>query len=349
MSRVITLAHGFGGKRSQELLDEIILPALAGPGGHAACGGHPFAVHHAPTLDAAVIADLDGPIVVSTDGFTVSPLEFPGGDIGTLAVNGTVNDLAMMGAHPRYLALACIIEEGFDLDRFRTLMQSVGNACRAAGVLVITGDTKVVERGSAGGLFLTTTGIGTRVFGPVGPDRIHPGDIVLLSGTVGDHGAAILNARENLGFTGTLASDCAPLHDLAASVAAAAGERLHALRDPTRGGLAATLNEFALDGGVQITVRETDIPVRPSVASFLDILGMDPLTLANEGKMVAVVAPDAADAALAAMREHEYGAGAAAIGTVDDARDPGRVVLETVIGTRRLLDMPLEAGLPRIC
>ena len=333
----ITLAHGFGGVRSQDLLDEVILPAVAGTDGHAA------------TLDAAVLHDIEPPVVMSTDGFTVMPLEFPGGDIGSLAVNGTVNDIAMMGARPSYLSLSLIIEEGFSIERLRRILTSVGNACRVADVSVVTGDTKVVERGAAGGLFITTTGIGSRVHGTLGPDRIMPGDAVIVSGTIGDHGAAIMNARENLGFTGTLLSDCAPLHGLVACAADAAGDGLRALRDPTRGGLAATLNEFASDAGVEIVVSEDTIPIRPAVASFLNVLGMDPMTLANEGKAVIVVAPDKAETLLDALHGHEYGGDAARIGMVQATDGPGRVILETTIGTRRLLDMPLEAGLPRIC
>jgi len=337
MSDVIRLAHGFGGRLMQELLDEVIAPALSGKKGHEA------------TLDAAVLPDLEPPVVVSTDSFTVSPLFFPGGDIGKLAVVGTLNDVAMMGARARYIALSLIVEEGFPMEDFKRIATSIGEAARASGARVVTGDTKVVEKGSADGIYINTTGFGTRTIGPVGPDRIEEGDRIIISGTVGDHGAAILNARENLGFAETLESDCAPLWDVVSAAADAAGDGLHALRDPTRGGLAATLNEFAQDTGMEFVIEEDALPMRPGVASFLDVLGLDPLSLANEGKCLIFVEPDAAEETLAAVRRQTYGADAAIIGEVKEARRRGRVVLETAIGTRRVVEMPLEAGLPRIC
>jgi hydrogenase expression/formation protein HypE len=337
MSELIRLAHGFGGRLTQDLLDQIILPALSGKDGHAV------------TLDAAVLPDLLPPVVVSTDSFTITPRFFPGGDIGKLAVVGTINDVAMMGACPQYMSLGLIIEEGFAFDELRTIMASIGRVCRETGVRIVTGDTKVVEKGTVDGLFLNTTGFGTRAFGPVGPELIREGDVLLVSGTIGDHGAAILNAREKLGFDGTLASDCAPLHELVAEVAAAVGGALHALRDPTRGGLAATLNEFAQDTGLQIVLVEEKLPIRAAVASFIEVLGLDPLPLANEGKALLFVAPDAAAAALAAMQKHIYGREAAIIGRVEKAPRRGRVVMETAIGARRVIEMPIEAGLPRIC
>lgn len=337
MSDRIRLAHGFGGKLTQDLLDEVIIPALSGHDGHAV------------TLDAAVLPDLQPPVVVSTDSFTITPRFFPGGDIGKLAVVGTINDVAMMGAAPRYLSLGLIIEEGFALEELTRIMRSIGEVCRATGVEVVTGDTKVVEKGTVDGLFLNTTGLGTRVFGPVGPSLIRAGDLLLVTGTVGDHGAAILNAREKLGFARELASDCAPLHELVAQAAAVAGPHLHALRDPTRGGLAATLNEFAQDTGLQIVLEETQIPIAPGVAAFIEVLGLDPLPLANEGKALLFVAPEAADAVLETIRRHPYGANAVRIGRVEPGGKRGRVVMETAIGTRRVVEMPIEAGLPRIC
>jgi len=337
MSETIRLAHGLGGRLTQNLLDQVIAPALSGADGHAV------------TLDAAVLADLAPPVVVSTDSFTILPRFFPGGDIGKLAVCGTVNDVAMMGGRPRYLALGLILEEGLPIEELRRILISIGETARRAGVQIVTGDTKVVEKGSADGIFIHTTGFGTRVLPPVGPDQICYGDHILISGSIADHGAAILNAREKLGFAQTLESDCAPLWELVAAVATAAGTGLHALRDPTRGGVAATLNEFARDTGLQFVLEEAAIPVREEVAAFLEVLGLDPLPIPNEGKCLLMVAPEAASAALNALRGHPLGRQAAAIGRVEKGGRRGRVILETRIGTRRVVEMPLEAGLPRIC
>ncbi len=337
MADRIRIAHGFGGKLSQDLIAEIIHPALAGD-------GEPFV-----TLDAAVLEDLTPPVVVSTDSFTVSPLFFPGGDIGKLAVCGTVNDIAMMGAKPQYLSLGLIIEEGFEIVKLKTILASIGNTCFETGSRVITGDTKVVEKGIIDGIFINTTGFGTQVHGSLGPEFICDGDAVLVSGTIGDHGASILNIRENLGFSDTLTSDCAPLNSMLEEVEQAVGGNLHALRDPTRGGLAATLNEFSIDTGLQIVIDEESIPIRPEVGSFLEILGLDAMTMANEGKAILFVAPEAAENACAALRGHRYGVDAAIIGRVETTANRPRVVMETPIGTRRIIEMPLEAGLPRIC
>jgi len=337
MTGNIRLAHGFGGKLMQDLLDDVIHPALTGEAGHNV------------TLDAAVLRDIEPPLVVSTDSFTVSPRFFPGGDIGELAVAGTVNDVAMMGARPRWLTLGLIIEEGLPLDELRAIMKSCGCACRKTGVAVMTGDTKVVEKGLVDGIFINTTGIGELMWDGLGPAFICEGDAIIVSGTLGDHGAAILNARENLGFGAGLVSDCAPLADMILSALERAGAAVHALRDPTRGGLAATLNEFAHDTGFELLIEEERIPVKPEVASFLDILGLDVLTLANEGKVLMFTAPDAADEIVAGLRKHPLGADAAVIGRVNAKSRRGRVVLETVIGTRRIVEMPIEAGLPRIC
>jgi hydrogenase expression/formation protein HypE len=336
MSDTIRLAHGFGGRLTQELLDEVIIPALSGK------------QEHAVTLDAAVLFDLQPPVVISTDSFTITPRFFPGGDIGKLALTGTINDVAMMGARPRYFSLGLIIEEGLPLDELRRIMQSIGELARRTGVQIVTGDTKVVERGVVDGLFINTTGLGTRLF-PVGPERIREDDVILISGSIADHGAAILNVREKLGFTQTLVSDCAPLWDLVAAAHEAAGEHLHALRDPTRGGLAATLNEFARDTGLQFVLQEDALPIRPAVRAFLDVLGLDPLPIANEGKCLLFVAPNQAESTLAAIRRCPEGVDAAIIGRVEKAPRRGRVVLETGIGTRRVIEMPIETGLPRIC
>jgi hydrogenase expression/formation protein HypE len=278
----------------------------------------------------------------------VVPHFFPGGDIGKLAVCGTINDVAMMGGRPRYFALGLILEEGLPLAVLSRIMVSIGETTRAAGVKVVTGDTKVVEKGGAVGLYINTTGFGTREF-IVGPELIRAGDAIIISGTIADHGAAILNAREDLGFSQTLASDCAPLWDLAAAAAQAAGEKLHALRDPTRGGLAATLNEFALDTGLQFVIEEANLPLRPETAAFLAALGLDPLPIANEGKFLLFVAPEAVGKVLTALHGKKYGEAAAVIGRVEPAGRRGRVLLETRIGTRRVVETPLEAGLPRIC
>ena len=337
MHEVIRLAHGFGGKLSQNLLDEVIHPALRGAAGHQV------------TLDAAVVDDLDGPLVVSTDSFTVAPQFFPGGDIGKLAVAGTVNDIAMMGARPCYLSLGLIIEEGYEIGLLRTIMESIGATCRQTGTRVITGDTKVVEKGAVDGIFINTTGFGTRIYGPFGPELIREGDRVILSGTLGDHGAALMNARENLGFSQTLISDCASLSGMIAKAAETSGDQLHALRDPTRGGLAATMNEFAMDTGFEIVLEEQSIPIRNEVKAFLDILGLDVMILANEGKAILFVSPETVEKTLSALRSDPYGENAAVIGRVEAKRSRGRVMLETGIGTRRILEMPIEEGLPRIC
>ena len=337
MSETIRLAHGFGGKLSQDLLNEIIHPAISGN------------EEHVVTLDAAVLNDLVAPVVVSTDSYTISPRFFPGGDIGKLAVIGTVNDIAMMGGQTKYLSLGLIIEEGFEIEELRRIMTSIGETCRRTGAKVVTGDTKVVEKGVIDGIFINTTGFGTRMYGSVGPEYIREGDAILISGTLGEHGAAILNVRENLGFSQTLLSDCAPLNDMIEKVGKAVGEHMHALRDPTRGGLASTLNEFSTDTGLQFVIEEEKIPVRPEVQSFLEILGLDFLTLANEGKAILFVALEAAGAALAALHDDPHGKEAAIIGHVEKASKRGRVIMETAIGTRRIIEMPMEAGLPRIC
>jgi hydrogenase expression/formation protein HypE len=333
----IRLAHGFGGKLSQDLLREVILPALEEGGKYSL------------TLDAAVLETIQPPLVVSTDSYTVSPRFFPGGNIGSLAVAGTVNDVAMMGGKARYLSLSLIIEEGFDIAELQTILTSIGVLCRETGTKVVTGDTKVVEKGVIDGIFITTTGIGTRVFGPVGPQFISDGDVILLSGTIGDHGTAILNARERLGFSLQLLSDCAAIDDMVINVGKELGTQLHALRDPTRGGIAATLNEFAMDTGLSFIIEEMKLPVQREVLSFLEILGLDILTLANEGKSVLIVALQAVDQALEILHRNPLGEKACVIGHVEKGIRKGRVIMETVIGTRRIIEMPLEAGLPRIC
>ena len=336
MADEIRLAHGHGGSLSLELVEEVILPALGSTG--------------APTLDAALLPELNGRLAMSTDSYTVTPVFFPGGDIGKLAVCGTMNDVAMMAARPAALSLGVIVEEGFPMADFRRIMESVGGTAEGGGAKVVTGDTKVVARGACDGIFINTTGVGVLPEGAaVGPERIEPGDVILLSGTIGDHGIAILNARHQLNPGVSFESDCAVLWPLVEGLLGAAGGGLHALRDPTRGGLAATLGEFAHDTGLEIGLEQEAIPVRSEVAQVLDVLGMDALTLANEGKLIAFVAPEAADEALAALKALPLGAGAAAIGRVGDRIETGRVILETAYGTRRVVEMPAEEGLPRIC
>lgn len=334
----VLLGHGSGGQLSAALLREVIVPGLG------------MGVRPGPLEDAAVVsfgADLD--VVISTDSFVVSPLFFPGGDIGKLAVHGTINDVAMMGGDPTVLALAFVIEEGFPLDDLWRIAASVGEAARAAGVPIVTGDTKVVDHGAADGLFVTTTGLGRRM----SPARLsaasaHPGDVVLLSGPIGLHGVTILNAREDLGLEGDVTSDSRALHRLVKTMVGIGGEQLHVLRDPTRGGLASALNEIATASGVGVALDEAAIPVPPAVAAACELLGLDPLHVANEGCLVAFVVPARADDVLAAMRSRPEGAAAVRIGEVV-AEHPGRVVTRTLVGARRIVDMLIGEQLPRIC
>ncbi|MEU3250698.1 hydrogenase expression/formation protein HypE [Streptomyces sp. NPDC006997] len=331
---VVLLGHGAGGRLTAELLESLVLPALDGQGG--------------PLEDAALLPGHPD-LVVSTDSFVVSPLFFPGGDIGSLAVHGTVNDVAMRGARPVALSVALIVEEGLPLPELRRVVRSLGAAARAAGVPVVTGDTKVVGRGAVDRVFVNTTGVGQRHPG-LRPSAAlaRPGDAVLLSGPVGLHGTTVLSTREGLGFESDIASDSRPLHRLVAALAPF-GERVHTLRDPTRGGLAAALNEIARDSGVAVEVDEDAVPVPDAVRSACDLLGLDPLVVANEGCMVAFVAPSAADSALAALRRLPEGAEAVRIGEVASGGPEGRVTLRTLVGARRVVDMPLGELLPRIC
>jgi hydrogenase expression/formation protein HypE len=288
-------------------------------------------------------------MAMTTDAFVVSPLFFPGGDIGSLAVHGAINDVAMSGARPLYLSASFIIEEGFALADLARIAESMGAASRAAGVPVITGDTKVVERGKADGVFISTAAVGVAPEGlELSGDRARPGDLVLLSGSIGDHGVAIMSKRENLEFECEILSDSAPLHGLVAEMVAAAASSLRLMRDPTRGGLAATLNEIAQQSGVGFRIDETAIPVKPEVAAACELLGLDPLNVANEGKLVAVVAPEAAQALLDAMRAHPLGRDAAIIGaTVAD--DRRFVQMRSSFGGSRIVDWLAGEQLPRIC
>jgi hydrogenase expression/formation protein HypE len=298
--------------------------------------------------DQAAFAPPPGRLVMSTDGHVVSPLFFPGGDIGSLAVHGTINDVAMAGARPLYLSAAFILEAGFPLADLDRIAASMARASREAGVPIVTGDTKVVERGKGDGVFITTTGVGAIPDGVnISGDRARPGDKVLLSGTIGDHGVAILSKRENLEFETQILSDSAALHELVAAMVAAAPD-IHSLRDPTRGGLAATLNELARQSGVGMRLNEAAIPVKPQVKGACELLGLDPLNVANEGKLVAICAPADAATLLDAMRAHPLGADAAIIGeVVDDA--PGFVQMQTELGGWRMVDWLAGEQLPRIC
>ncbi|HEY4387321.1 MAG TPA: hydrogenase expression/formation protein HypE, partial [Ktedonobacteraceae bacterium] len=285
----------------------------------------------------------------TTDTYVVSPLFFPGGDIGKLAVHGTINDLAMAGAQPLYLSAGFILEEGFAIERLREIVASMAKAASDAGIAIVTGDTKVVQRGKADGLFINTAGIGIVQPGwPLGQTHLCPGDKVLLSGALGDHGIAIMLAREALDIETDIQSDTAPLHTLTAALLEAAGEAVHCIKDPTRGGIATILNEMALGSEVAIALDEQSIPVHPEVRGACEILGLDPLTIANEGKLLAIVTSEKAEVALAALRNHPLGREAMIIGTVQ-AEPAGMVFLRTDIGGMRVLDMLVGDPLPRIC
>ncbi|MFM2042753.1 MAG: hypothetical protein RLY86_1329 [Pseudomonadota bacterium] len=331
----VDLSHGSGGRAMEQLIGELFLPAFANDA-------------LSRRDDNAVLTLPPGELVVSTDSFVVSPLFFPGGDIGSLAVHGTVNDVAMAGAVPLYLTAGFVIEEGLPLADLKRIVDSMAAAAREAGVAIVTGDTKVVERGKGDGIFINTTGIGVRRPGiaPSG-DRARPGDVILLSGSIGDHGVAIMSTRESLDFEAPVLSDSAALNGLVADlVQAVPGVRT--LRDPTRGGLSASLNEIAERSGVGMLVREADIPVQPAVEAACELLGLDPLHVANEGKLVAIVDPGAAEAALSALRAHPLGRDAAIIGTVT-GEAPGMVQIDTRFGGRRIVDWLAGEQLPRIC
>ncbi len=331
----ILLAHGSGGRLSHELVKDIFLPVFDNPA--------------LSRLDDRAELEMPGTrLAFTTDSFVVSPPFFPGGDIGKLAVCGTVNDLAMGGAEPLYLSAGFIIEEGFPLNMLRAIAQSMKKAADEAGVQVVCGDTKVVENGSADGIFINTSGIG-RV-----PEGVHvsgssarPGDKVIINGFIGDHGIAVMAERQGLSFRERITSDCAPLNGLVRLMLEVSKD-VRVLRDPTRGGVATTLNEIAGQSGVGIVLHEQALPVREQVLGACEILGFDPLYVANEGKLLAVVPADTADRLVEAMRNHPYGRESAVIGEVA-AEHPGRVVLATGIGGRRIIDMLVGEQLPRIC
>ncbi|HLH06104.1 MAG TPA: hydrogenase expression/formation protein HypE [Terriglobales bacterium] len=337
VSERILLGHGSGGRLSAELIQSVFLPAFDNT-----------ALNH---LNDQAIVDFAGKqLAITTDTFVVKPLFFPGGDIGSLAVHGTINDLAMGGVQPLYLSVAFILEEGLEIDALRRVVTSLQRAAEEAGVQVVTGDTKVVEKGHGDGLFINTTGIG------IVPGRLHlsadqatPGDRVILSGPIGDHGIAILAQREGLSFETTIQSDSAALHTLVrAMLQGVPSGAIRCMRDPTRGGLSSTANEIAAQSKVGIVLQEEKIPVREEVRGACELLGLDPLYVANEGKLVAVVDPAAAEAVLKAMRAHPLGREACIIGTVTES-NRGTVVMRTAFGTMRIVDMLPGDQLPRIC
>ncbi len=333
---VITLAHGAGGKASDALIGAVFVEAFANE-------------TLAPLADGASLSLPSGErLVFSTDSFVVKPLRFPGGSIGHLAVHGTVNDLAVMGARPTWLSAAFVIEEGFLVADLRAIVADMAAAAEAAGVEIVTGDTKVVERGAADGLYITTSGVGVVPAGVhLGPDLVQPGDVVVTSGTLADHGMAVMLARGNLGLEADLRSDTAPIGSLVAALLAAAPSTRW-LRDPTRGGVATVCNELAQATNLAVILDETLLPVDPAVTGACDLLGIDPLNVANEGKFIAVVGAEDADAALDALHGHPLGAKAARIGEVR-ADPPGIVVLLTTFGGTRIVDMLVGDPLPRIC
>jgi hydrogenase expression/formation protein HypE len=331
----IILGHGSGGRLSAELLRDVFLPMFTNP--------------ILDRMDDQAIFEIGGSkIAFTTDSFVVKPLFFRGGDIGSLAVHGTVNDLAMGGARPLFLSAGFILEEGFPIEDLRRIVTSMANAAAAAGVTVVTGDTKVVEKGKGDGLYINTTGIGL-VPGSVrmSASQARPGDRVILSGPIGDHGIAILAQREGLEFETAILSDSAPLHELVAAMLEVTTE-IRCLRDPTRGGLSSALNEIASQSGVGIQIEESKIPVRDEVKGACELLGLDPLYVANEGKLVAIVAPEAAETIVSVMQRNERGREATIIGTVGGKR-AGLVTMRTAFGSTRIVDLLTGDQLPRIC
>jgi len=331
----VDMTHGSGGRAMAQLIEELFVKhldnELLGQGN-----------------DQALFPVDAGRMVMSTDGHVISPLFFPGGDIGALAVHGTINDVAMSGAKPLYLSAAFILEEGLPLADLERVVVSMAEAAASADVPVVTGDTKVVERGKGDGIFITTTGIGVVSEGVnISGNRAQPGDAILVSGTIGDHGVAIMSSRENLEFETSIESDSAALHTLVADMVNAVGD-IHCLRDPTRGGLATTLNELAHQSGVGMKLNEDAIPVNPAVMAACELLGLDPLYVANEGKLICICSPDDANSLLDVMRAHPHGRNAARIGEVgEDAH--GFVQMETSFGGQRVIDWLAGEQLPRIC
>jgi hydrogenase expression/formation protein HypE len=331
----VDLTHGGGGRAMAQLISELFARAFDNP-------------YLAQGNDMAVMPPIDGRLVMSTDGYVVSPIFFPGGDIGSLAVHGTVNDVSMSGATPLYLSASFILEEGFPLADLQRIVKSMADAARQAGISIVTGDTKVVERGKADGIFISTTGVGSLQAGlDIAGDRIEPGDAIIVSGTIGDHGIALLSKRENLDFETTIESDSAPLNALIRAMIEAEPD-IHCLRDPTRGGLAATLNELAHQSGLGLVIDEDVVPIRPAVLGACELLGIDPLGVANEGKLLAFCPPEKAEALVAVMRRQPFAEQAAIIGYARP--DERRLVwLKTSFGAERVVEWFNGEQLPRIC
>jgi hydrogenase expression/formation protein HypE len=332
----ITMAHGAGGKATQTLIEGLLAPAFASPALDS-------------MGDAGIVSLGDTDVAMTTDSFVVKPIRFPGGSIGELAVNGTVNDLAMAGARPLALSLSLVLEEGLPADELRAEVEAIAEAARAAGVEIVAGDTKVVERGHADSMYVCTTGIGmVDPRASLSPAGLRPGDRMLVSGTIGEHGTAIMLARGDLGLEADIESDTRSLWPAADALLESAGPALRCMRDATRGGVASVLNELARASGVAMIVREADIPVDPAVAGAAELLGIDPMYVANEGKLVAFVAPEAADGALAALRAVPGCERATDIGEVK-TEPPGMVLVDTAFGGKRVMDQLVGDPLPRIC
>lgn len=335
-SDLILLGHGSGGRLSHQLLDELIIPALSG-------------LEQREQNDAALLQFAGGRLAYTTDSYVVQPVFFPGGNIGDLAVNGTVNDLAMMGARPLWLSVGLILEEGFSKKELAQILDSMRRAADLAGIRIVTGDTKVVPRGKADRIFINTSGIGVVEHELViNGANAKEGDSIIVSGTIGDHGIAVMASREGLELETGIQSDSAPLNSLVLELVAALGTELHVLRDPTRGGVATTLKEIAVQSGVELLLKEESLPVKDAVKGVCSILGLDPLYVANEGKMLLFVAPEAAELTMALLRNHPLGGDAAIIGAVT-GKGSGRVMIETVSGGTRGVEMLSGEQLPRIC
>ena len=337
----IQLAHGGGGQLTAELIEQVILPALGGPQQVGAL------------TDSAVLDAPPGRLALTTDSYVVHPLEFPGGDIGKLAICGTVNDLAMAGARPMAMTMALIIEEGLEIELLTRIVESAGQTAAEVGVAIVTGDTKVVPRGALDGLMINTAGLGEVLAGAdLGFQRLSPGDSIVLSGPLGEHGLAVMARRKGLSFSSDLLSDCAPLSQPAAALVEALGSELHFMRDPTRGGLAATLVDMAEGSSHNVEIDEASIPVNPTALAAAEILGLDLLTVANEGKLVAVVSAKACDEALSVLGKYQVARQAAEIGRITGQADTDQLPLVemiTKIGGRRIVQMPYGEELPRIC
>ena len=340
-TRHIQLAHGGGGQLTAELVEQVILPSLGASSGQDVAG-----------LTDAALVDLpgEGLVAFTTDSYVVQPLEFPGGDIGKLAICGTVNDLSVVGAEPKALSLALVLEEGLEISLLRRVLESAGGAARDAGVNVATGDTKVVERGGVAGMIINTAGIGRRLEGAnLGFDRIQEGDRIVLSGPLGEHGLAVMSQRKGLSFSAQLKTDCAALNGLTTALIRELGPAVKFMRDPTRGGLAATLVEVAQSARRDVEIDEAAIPVNRTARAAAEMLGLDLLTIANEGKLVAVVAAEAADKAAKIMARSELARRACVIGTIGAASANSLVEMVTTVGGRRIVQMPYGEELPRIC